>query len=100
MVKAAVVVAALGAIAAAMVGCGRSIDSGYRGVYYNWRTGTDTDNVLGEGFQWLAPWNKILLKWKGIEATMKLAESPNTKVIVVGSAGSGGMPLILGGMGK
>jgi regulator of protease activity HflC (stomatin/prohibitin superfamily) len=40
--------------------------------------------------------NDILLRWKGIEATLKLAESPNTKVVVVGS-GKDGMPLILGG---
>ncbi len=37
-----------------------------------------------------------ILRDKGIEATIKLAESPNTKVIVVGS-GSDGLPLILGG---
>jgi prohibitin 1 len=36
-----------------------------------------------------------ILKDKGIEATIKLAESPNSKVIVVG--GSDGLPLILGG---
>ena len=41
-------------------GCGVSIDSGHRGVYYNWRSGTDLQNVLGEGFHWLAPWNKII----------------------------------------
>ncbi len=41
--------------------------------------------------------NEILLKWKGIEATLKLAESSNTKVVVVGS-GDTGLPLILGGM--
>jgi len=41
-------------------GCGVSIDSGHRGVYYNWRTGTDMNAVLGEGFHWLAPWNKII----------------------------------------
>jgi len=35
-----------------------------------------------------------LLKWKGIEATEKLANSPNTKVVVVG--GRDGLPLILG----
>lgn len=34
-----------------------------------------------------------LLKWKGIEATQDLANSPNTKVIVIG--GSDGMPLIM-----
>lgn len=37
-----------------------------------------------------------LLKWKGIEATMEIAKSPNTKVVVVG-AGKDGLPLILGG---
>jgi regulator of protease activity HflC (stomatin/prohibitin superfamily) len=36
-----------------------------------------------------------LLKMRGIEATIKLSESPNTKVIVIGS-GSDGLPLILG----
>ncbi|HHJ51036.1 MAG TPA: prohibitin family protein [Phaeodactylibacter sp.] len=38
-----------------------------------------------------------ILRDKGIEATIQLAESPNTKVIVVGSGGSDGLPLILGG---
>jgi regulator of protease activity HflC (stomatin/prohibitin superfamily) len=36
-----------------------------------------------------------LLTWKGIEATEKLADSKNTKVIVIGSS-KGGLPLILG----
>ena len=36
------------------------------------------------------------LRWKGIEATEKLANSPNAKVVVVGS-GKDGLPLILGG---
>ncbi len=36
-----------------------------------------------------------ILKEKGIEATLELAKSPNSKVIVVGS-GKDGMPLILG----
>ncbi|MCH4553808.1 prohibitin family protein [Aestuariibaculum lutulentum] len=38
--------------------------------------------------------DKILLD-KGIEATVKLSESPNSKVIVIGS-GDSGMPIILG----
>jgi len=38
--------------------------------------------------------DKILTE-KGIEATLKLAESPNAKVVVVGS-GNGGLPIILG----
>jgi len=38
-----------------------------------------------------------ILKDKGIEATIQLANSPNTKVIVIGDSGSGGLPLILGG---
>ncbi len=39
--------------------------------------------------------NDWILKDKGIEATLKLAESPNSKVIVVGG-GEDGLPLILG----
>lgn len=38
---------------------------------------------------------EMILKEKGIQATVKLAESPNAKVVVVGS-GDSGMPLILG----
>lgn len=36
-----------------------------------------------------------ILQDKGIDATLKLSESPNTKVVVVGS-GDSGLPLILG----
>ena len=36
-----------------------------------------------------------ILKQRGIEATLQLSESPNTKVIVIGS-GQEGLPLILG----
>ncbi|HEY0968274.1 MAG TPA: prohibitin family protein [Opitutaceae bacterium] len=35
-----------------------------------------------------------LLRFKGIEATLELSKSPNSKVVVIGS-GQGGMPLIL-----
>jgi len=35
-----------------------------------------------------------LLRWRGIEATLELARSPNAKVVVIGS-GPSGMPLIL-----
>ncbi len=37
--------------------------------------------------------NENLLRWKGIEATEKLASSPNAKVVVVG--GKDGLPIIL-----
>jgi regulator of protease activity HflC (stomatin/prohibitin superfamily) len=37
----------------------------------------------------------MILKDKGIEATIKLAESPNSKIVVVGS-GQDGLPIILG----
>ena len=37
-----------------------------------------------------------LLEWKGIEATEKLAASPNTKVVVIGNPKTG-LPIILGG---
>lgn len=36
------------------------------------------------------------LRWKGIEATSKLAEGQNSKVVVIGS-GKDGLPIILGG---
>jgi prohibitin 1 len=36
-----------------------------------------------------------VLKWKGIEATEKLANSPNSKTVIIGS-GKDGLPLILG----
>ncbi|MBI3578111.1 MAG: prohibitin family protein [Ignavibacteriales bacterium] len=35
-----------------------------------------------------------LLRWKGIEATEKLAASPNAKIVIIG-AGKDGLPLIL-----
>ena len=38
----------------------------------------------------------LFLRWKGIEATSKLADSPNSKVVVIGS-GKDGLPIILGG---
>jgi regulator of protease activity HflC (stomatin/prohibitin superfamily) len=37
-----------------------------------------------------------LLEWKGIEATEKLAASPNTKIVVIGNPKSG-LPIILSG---
>jgi len=43
--------------------------------------------------------NKDLLKWKGIEATQALANSPNSKIVVIGS-GADGLPIILGGDGN
>jgi prohibitin 1 len=36
------------------------------------------------------------LRWTGIEATLKLAQSPNSKVVIVGN-GPGGLPVILNG---
>ena len=35
-----------------------------------------------------------LLRWKGIEATLKIAESTNSKVVIIGS-GKDGLPIIL-----
>lgn len=39
-----------------------------------------------------------LLEWKGIEATEKLAQSPNTKIVVIGNPKTG-LPIILGSEG-
>ena len=49
----------------------------------------DFQNIVAKGI------SDQLLKWKGIEATEKLANSPNSKVIVIGS-GKDGLPIILG----
>jgi regulator of protease activity HflC (stomatin/prohibitin superfamily) len=40
--------------------------------------------------------NTQILEWKGIEATEKLANSPNAKIVVIGNS-KNGLPLILGG---
>jgi regulator of protease activity HflC (stomatin/prohibitin superfamily) len=37
------------------------------------------------------------LKWKGIDATLELAKSKNSKIVVIG-AGKDGLPIILGGL--
>jgi regulator of protease activity HflC (stomatin/prohibitin superfamily) len=38
------------------------------------------------------------LAWRGIEATLQLAQSTNSKVVIIGNA-KDGLPLILGGTG-
>lgn len=48
----------------------------------------DFQDIVSEGL------SDKLLKWKGIEATLELAKSQNSKVIVVGG-GKDGLPLIL-----
>ena len=35
------------------------------------------------------------MRWRGIEATLQLAQSPNTKIVIIGS-GKDGLPIILG----
>lgn len=47
----------------------------------------DFQNIVSQGI------SEPLLRWKGIEATKTLAESQNTKVIIIG--GRDGLPLIL-----
>jgi len=48
----------------------------------------DFQTIVSEGI------NEQLLKWKGIEATEKLASSQNTKIVIIGS-GKDGLPIIL-----
>jgi regulator of protease activity HflC (stomatin/prohibitin superfamily) len=50
----------------------------------------DSQRIVAQGL------TEPLLKFKGIEATLKLAQAPNAKVIMIGSC-KDGMPLILGG---
>jgi prohibitin 1 len=49
---------------------------------------SDFQNIVAQGI------SDQLLRWKGVEATEKLANSPNTKVIIIG-AGKDGLPIIL-----
>lgn len=49
---------------------------------------SDFQNIVAQGI------SEPLLRWKGIEATEKLAMSPNAKVVIVG-AGKDGLPVIL-----
>lgn len=51
---------------------------------------SDFQKIVSQGI------SEQLLKWKGIEATEKLANSPNSKIVVIGS-GKEGLPIILGG---
>ena len=48
----------------------------------------DYQSIINKGL------NTQVTEWKGIEATEKLAESPNSKVVIVGS-GKDGLPVIL-----
>ncbi len=50
----------------------------------------DFQDIVSEGI------SDKLLRWKGIEATLELAKSQNSKVVVIGQGGDG-LPLILGG---
>jgi prohibitin 1 len=50
----------------------------------------DFQDIVSKGI------SEQVLKWKGIEATEKLAASPNSKVVIIGS-GKDGLPIILGG---
>ena len=48
----------------------------------------DFQDIISRGL------SQNLLQWKGIEATEKLANSPNAKIVVIGS-GKNGLPIIL-----
>lgn len=52
----------------------------------------DFQRIVSEGI------NDNLLKWKGIEATEKLADSNNAKLVIMGN-GQDGLPVILNGGG-
>jgi prohibitin 1 len=50
----------------------------------------DFQQIVSQGI------SPALLEWKGIEATEKLASSPNSKLVIVGNA-KNGLPLVLSG---
>jgi regulator of protease activity HflC (stomatin/prohibitin superfamily) len=72
-------------------------------TYINERERLEADRKLIEA-QGIANYNRTvsasltdnIIKLRGIEATNKLAESENSKIVVIGS-GEDGLPLILGG---
>lgn len=72
-------------------------------TFINEREKLEADRKLIEA-QGIANFNRVvnaslssnIITLRGIEATLEIAKSPNTKVIVVGS-GDKGLPLILGG---
>jgi regulator of protease activity HflC (stomatin/prohibitin superfamily) len=72
-------------------------------TFINARERLEADRKLIEA-QGIANYNRTvsssltdkIITLRGIEATLKIAESPNTKVIVIGS-GENGLPIILGG---
>jgi regulator of protease activity HflC (stomatin/prohibitin superfamily) len=71
-------------------------------TFINEREKLEADRKLIEA-QGIANYNRVvnasltknIITLRGIEATLKIAESPNTKVIIVGN-GDKGLPLILG----
>jgi regulator of protease activity HflC (stomatin/prohibitin superfamily) len=72
-------------------------------TFINEREKLEADRKLIEA-QGIANYNRVvnlsltenIITLRGIEATLEIAKSPNTKVIIVGS-GDKGLPLILGG---
>jgi regulator of protease activity HflC (stomatin/prohibitin superfamily) len=72
-------------------------------TFINQREKLEADRKLIEA-QGIANYNRVvnlsltenIITLRGIEATLEIAKSPNTKVIIVGS-GDKGLPLILGG---
>ena len=47
--------------ASTLMGCGTSVPPGCKGIYYNWRTGTDVEKTYNEGFEFVAPWNDLIV---------------------------------------
>ncbi len=58
--KTALLIALLSLVFVA-TGCGTTVPSGGRGVYFNWRSGTDVSKIYGEGWHWIAPWNRMYI---------------------------------------
>lgn len=51
----------------------------------------DFQRIVSEGI------SPALLQWKGVEATEKFADAPNTKIVIMGND-SGGLPVLLSNM--
>jgi regulator of protease activity HflC (stomatin/prohibitin superfamily) len=67
---------------------------------YDFRLQAETEEkkrkiIEAEGIKAFEETSKVpMLKWRGIDATLELAKSPNAKIIIMGT-GQNNMPLLL-----
>lgn len=62
----------------------KNIEPGHRGVvFHKWGEGLDVDNVLGEGWQLIAPWNELIVydvRQRNVDMTMDVLDKNGLEV--------------------